>query len=158
MALEIERKFLVTGDAWRQAARPERIIQGYLSRDPDRTVRVRRRGNGAFLTVKGRTTGISRTEVEVAISLAEADELFPLCLAPLIDKTRHLLKFAGWTWEIDEFHGANDGLIVAEIELPSGEAGFELPPWVGAEVSHDFRYTNSHLSAHPFKTWATVQA
>ena len=154
MALEIERKFLLSGDGWRAGALPVRIIQGYLSRDPDRTVRVRRRGDEAFLTIKGRTEGVTRTEIELTIPPDQADELFALCLRPLIDKTRHLVEFAGSTWEIDEFHGENEGLIVAEIERPSEEAPFATPPWLGQEVSHDYRYTNSHLSANPYTTWS----
>lgn len=153
MPVEIERKFLVTGDAWRESSRPVKIVQGYLSRDPDRTVRVRQKGDAAFLTIKGRATGITRTEIEFPIPLTDARDLFLLCLTPLIDKTRHLLTHAGHTWEVDEFHGENEGLILAEIELPSEDSPFEPPPWLGPEVSSDHRYSNSRLSANPFKTW-----
>ena len=153
MPVEIERKFLVTSDAWREGARPVKIVQGYLCRDPERVVRVRQRGDEAFMTIKGRASGISRTEIEFPISLTHARELFPLCLAPLIEKTRHIVNHAGHTWEVDEFHGENDGLIVAEIELDSEDTGFALPPWAGAEVSMDHRYANSSLSEHPFRKW-----
>ncbi|MGJ8673802.1 CYTH domain-containing protein [Rubritalea sp.] len=153
MATEIERKFLVTSDDWKADAKPTHIVQGYLSSDPDRTVRVRIHNDKAFLTIKGRASGISRTEVEFNISIDHARELLPLCLTPPIEKTRHLLVIDSHTWEIDEFHGSNQGLIVAEIELSSENEAFEKPLWVGAEVSHDFRYANSHLSENPYSGW-----
>ncbi len=154
MPFEIERKFLVTSQDWKPISTPTEIIQGYLSRDPDRIVRVRLRGDQAFLTVKGRPTGITRTEIEFPISVEEARAMFPLCLAPLIEKTRHELPIGPHVWEIDEFHGINAGLIVAEIELSSEDEPFERPSWLGQEVSHDRRYSNSHLSQNPFSTWS----
>jgi adenylate cyclase len=153
MPIEIERKFLVTSDSWRDTASSRRIAQGYLSREPDRVVRVRLIGDAAFLTIKGRTTGVSRSEFEYAIPVDHARELLAMCIPTAIDKTRHELEFAGFTWEIDEFHGANAGLVVAEIEIPAANAIFDRPDWLGAEVSSDFRYTNSHLSEHPFTSW-----
>jgi len=155
MPVEIERKFLVTSDGWRAHASARRIAQGYLSRDPDRVVRVRWVGDAGFVTIKGRTTGISRAEFEYAIPPADARELLSICVPTVIDKTRHEVEFAGFIWEIDEFHGDNSGLVVAEIELPAADTHFERPEWLGAEVSSDFRYTNSHLSEHPFSTWIT---
>lgn len=154
MAVEIERKFLVIGDAWREGAVPSRIVQGFLSRDPDRIVRVRIRDDEAFLTVKGRSAGIARVEVETAIPVAEARQLLPLCLPPLIEKIRHEVKWQGHLWEVDEFSGENAGLIVAEVELSSVDESFELPPWTGLEVTEDFRYSNSALSERPYREWA----
>ena len=158
MAVEIERKFLVIGDAWRAQASPSRITQGYLCRDPDRVVRVRLRDEEGFMTIKGRTTGVSRTEIEFAIPPAEARELLAMCLPAVIDKTRHEVVWAGHLWEVDEFHGDNAGLIVAEIELPAEDTAFELPPWIGEEVSMDRRYSNSNLSQQPFSMWPEAQA
>lgn len=154
MPVEIERKFLVTNDSWRAFGSARRIVQGYLSREPDRVVRVRLIGDGGFITVKGRTTGISRAEFEYAIPVADAQELLSICVPTVIDKTRHEVEIAGFTWEIDEFHGDNAGLVVAEIELTATDTDFERPVWLGTEVSSDFRYTNSYLSEHPFSSWA----
>lgn len=152
MATEIERKFLVTGNAWRQG---EGVCfsQGYLNRDKDRTVRVRIAGEQAFLTIKGRTEGASRAEFEYEIPLADGQALLALCERPLIDKIRRVVVHAGNTWEVDEFLGENAGLVVAEIELQSEDQPFELPNWLGAEVTHDARYFNSSLSSHPFGVW-----
>ena len=153
MAVEIERKFLVNGDEWRKQAVPHRIVQGFLSRDPDRIVRVRVAGDNAYLTIKGRANGLSRAEFEFPIEVSLAQDLLQICLPTIIEKSRHKLGWGGVTWEIDEFHGANSGLIVAEVELPQEDTAFEMPPWIGAEVSFDYRYTNSQLSEHPFTTW-----
>lgn len=153
MAIEIERKFLVEGDAWREGAKPSRIVQGFLSRDPERIVRVRRQDDEAFLTVKGKGSGIARVEVEVAVPVEEARQLLALCLPPLIEKTRHLVTWAGHLWEIDEFHGENDGLVVAEVELAAEDESFDRPPWLGREVSEDFRYSNASLSERPWRDW-----
>jgi len=153
MAIEIERKFLVLSDAWREGASPSRIVQGFLSRDPERIVRVRLRDDEAFLTVKGKGTGLARVEVEVAIPAEEARQLLPLCLPPLIEKTRHLVTWAGHLWEVDEFEGDNAGLVVAEVELAAEDETFERPPWLGREVSDDFRYSNSALSERPWRDW-----
>jgi adenylate cyclase len=151
--VEIERKYLVSSNAWKQGAQGVEISQGYLSREPGRTVRVRRYGDRPFLTIKGPLVNLTRTEVEIPISAQDAQALFPLCHFPLIQKTRYAVLYRGHTWEVDEFHGENDGLVVAEIEVPSEDTNFEVPPWAGAEVTHDARYSNSSLSQHPYSQW-----
>ena len=152
MAIEIERKFLVVGDAWRDAPGVA-YAQGYLNRDKARTVRVRLAGGRAWLTVKGASTGATRAEFEYEIPPADAEQLLALCDGPLVRKLRRVVVHAGSTWEVDEFLGENAGLVVAEIELPSEDAPFEPPPWLGAEVTHDPRYFNSNLAAQPFSGW-----
>ncbi|WP_047394325.1 CYTH domain-containing protein [Chitinibacter sp. ZOR0017] len=153
MAVEIERKFLLANADWReQVQQSTRIAQGYLNDAPARTVRVRVKGEAAFLTIKGQTDGISRLEFEYPIPLADALELLKLC-PNVLDKTRHLVNLDGHTFEIDEFHGQNAGLIVAELELPSADARYPQPAWLGAEVSGDPRYFNSALSTHPYCNW-----
>ena len=152
MAIEIERKFLVTHDSWK-SLQGVLYKQGYLNRDPQRTVRVRVAGDKAFLTIKGITTGASRPEYEYAIPVADADELLGLCVGPIIVKTRRLIEHAGFTWEVDEFFGDNAGLVVAEIELTREDQAFDKPDWIGLEVTEDPRYFNSYLSLHPFNTW-----
>ncbi|QZA81391.1 CYTH domain-containing protein [Deefgea piscis] len=153
MAVEIERKFLLKNDTWRSDVhRSTRIAQGYLCTDPERTVRVRVKGDAAFLTIKGKNSGISRSEFEYEIPLAEAVELLKLC-PQVLDKTRHLLSIEQHTFEIDEFHGDNAGLIVAELELASENSTYPQPEWLGAEVSGDARYYNSALSITPFSRW-----
>jgi len=155
MAYEIERKFLVCGNAWRGAAHERREIrQGYLSRDPERTVRVRLAGEAGFLTIKGLSRGRTREEFEYGIPVAEARSLLGLCLPPLLEKSRHLVAHDGKTWEVDEFHGRNAGLIVAEIELDSEEEEVTLPDWIGTEVTDDPRYFNARLAETPFDAWA----
>jgi adenylate cyclase len=153
MATEIEQKFLVATDAWRDGTPGTRIAQGYLSQDPERTVRVRIAGETAWLTIKGRTLGIARAEFEYAIPLAEAKALLGMCLPSVIDKTRYEIGFAGHCWEVDVFHGENEGLVIAEVELEDESVCPELPPWLGAEVSTDPRYFNSRLAALPFSRW-----
>ena len=152
MAIEIERKFLVAGEGWRQAA-PLRICQGYLNRDADRTVRVRIAGERAYLTIKGRTKTIARPEFEYEIPVVDAEQLLELCERPILEKHRHVLVHSGSRWEVDEFHGDNEGLIVAEIELEREDQTFERPSWLHTEVTHDPRYFNSNLSARPYRTW-----
>jgi CYTH domain-containing protein len=152
MAIEIERKFLVLGDAWRQAA-PTRFSQGYLNRDKARTVRVRIAGSAGFLTIKGLSQGATRAEFEYPVPLADAQALLALCDGPCIEKDRHLVAHAGHTWEVDEFFGANAGLVVAELELQSEDEAFERPAWLGEEVTHDPRYFNSSLASLPFSQW-----
>lgn len=153
MATEIERKFLLLNADWRNAVRQSsRIAQGYLSHDLNRVVRVRLRAEQGFLTIKGKTQGIARQEFEYEIPAEDAIELLKLC-PEYIDKTRHLVDFGGYTWEIDEFHGANAPLIMAELELPSSDAPYSKPDWLGAEVSDDPRYFNSYLSEHPYSIW-----
>ena len=153
MPSEIERKFLVADDSWRDGTPGVGIAQGYLSQDPDRTVRVRIAGECAWLTIKGRTEGITRAEFEYGIPLEDARVLLGLCLPSVIDKTRHEISHAGHLWEIDVFHGDNDGLVIAEVELADESVSPELPPWVGAEVSADARYFNACLATAPFKKW-----
>ena len=152
MGIEIERKFLVRGPGWRVAA-PATFRQGYLSRDPERTVRVRLAGDAAFLTVKGRSRGAVRAEYEYPIPPADARELLALCEGPLVEKRRHVLEFGGLTWEVDEFLGENEGLVVAEVELDDASRDVALPDWVGEEVTHEPRYFNSNLSRCPFRLW-----
>ncbi len=153
MGIEIERKFLVLGEAWMEQGPGEYISQGYLSRDPARTVRVRIKGEQAWLTIKGISTGASRAEFEYAIPLADAIELLTLCESPRIEKFRRLIPYAGMTWEVDQFVGDNAGLVVAEVELASPDQQFDMPPWVGQEVTEDARYFNSQLTTRPFKSW-----
>lgn len=154
MAFEIERKFLLRDDSWRaQSTAAKRICQGYLSLDPDRTVRVRISGDQAWLTIKGRSEGITRAEFEYEIPLADANAMLRLCLPSVIEKTRHRIEWRGHVWEVDDFHGENDGLQVAEIELEDESVTPDLPAWVGDEVSDDPRYFNSCLARHPFQDW-----
>jgi adenylate cyclase len=154
MGTEIERKFLVKGTAWREGVHGQRFRQGYLSVDRERTVRVRAVGGRAWLTVKGLTTGFSRLEFEYEIPAADATTLLDeLCLQPIIDKTRYEVRHCGRLWEVDEFHGVNEGLVIAEIELDSEQDAFERPPWLGDEVSDDPRYFNARLVRHPFRDW-----
>ncbi len=152
MATEIERKFLVLGDDWR-TDQGVRFIQGYLNRDKERTVRVRIVGTQAFLTIKGINTGATRSEYEYEIPVVDAEELLKICESPLIEKTRHTVAYGGMIWEIDEFHGENEGLIVAEVELQKEDQCFELPGWLGQEVTGDARYFNSNLCANPYCNW-----
>ncbi len=154
MGHEIERKFLLSSDEWRRGAQGQLYRQGYLSTDTARTVRVRIVGQRALLTIKGLTRGISRLEFEYEIPLADATRLLDeLCHRPLIEKTRYEVGHAGLTWEIDEFHGDNKGLVVAEVELSAEDQHIELPGWVGAEVSGDARYYNANLAQHPYSQW-----
>ena len=152
MSVEIERKFLVRGDDWR-TDQGIRFIQGYLNRDMERTVRVRIAGAQAFLTIKGINTGATRAEYEYEIPVFDAEELLKICDGPLIEKTRHTVVYTGMTWEIDEFHGANEGLVVAEVELEKEDQCFERPGWLGPEVTGDVRYFNSNLYANPYSSW-----
>lgn len=152
MATEIERKFLVNEGAWRQA-HGVRVIQGYLSRDKHRIVRVRMAGERAWLTIKGLTTGVSRAEFEYEISAADAAQLLKLCIGTLVEKVRRIIREQGAVWDVDEFLGENAGLVVAEIELQAESQGFAKPDWLGEEITHDVRYFNSNLSEHPFRRW-----
>lgn len=155
MGIEIERKFLVANDSWRaQAQQATRFCQGYLSRDPVRTVRVRIAGDEALLTIKGATTGATRAEFEYPVPVDDARQLLGLCDGPVVEKVRHLCEVDGMTWEVDEFLGANAGLVVAEIELASESQPFSRPAWLGAEVTGDGRYVNANLAVRPFTTWS----
>lgn len=157
MAIEIERKFLVLGNGWRTT---DGVLyrQGYLNRDKARTVRVRIAGDHAFLTIKGKTNGISRSEFEYAIPVAEAHELLALCDGTLIEKIRHRIAHDGLIWEVDEFLGDNAGLVVAEVELQTTEQAVTLPDWVSVEVSDDAKYYNSNLFSSPFCTWQVTES
>lgn len=154
--LEIERKFLVRGDGYRlQAYGSSRIRQGYICSGHGRTVRVRLRGDRGYLTIKGPSNadGISRYEFEKEITLDEAEHLMLLCEPGQIDKTRYLVKSGNHTFEVDEFYGDNEGLVMAEVELRSEDEPFEKPDFIGQEVTGDRRYYNAHLLKNPFKTW-----
>lgn len=156
MALEIERKYLVRDHGWQTAfAERQYLKQGYLSQDPDRTVRVRVADDGAWLTIKGRSAGASRLEYEYPIPLAEAHEMLDvLCKGQgIIEKHRYRVPHGAHVWEVDVFEGENAGLIVAEIELQAPEEAFEIPDWIGEEVTHEARYFNSQLAQRPFCTW-----
>lgn len=152
MSTEIERKFLVHGTDWRQGA-PVRLRQGYLNRDKQRTVRVRIAGSRAYLTIKGLTRGVSRPEFEYEIPLQDGEALLTLCDGVPLEKDRYTLQHAGATWEVDEFLGANAGLVIAEIELTDERQEFERPGWLSSEVTDDPRYFNSRLIAAPYGTW-----
>jgi adenylate cyclase len=154
--VEIERKFLVSSNAFKEEAFTQnRIKQGYLSAVPERTVRVRIKGEKGFLTIKGisNESGLSRFEWEKEIPVDEAEKLLLLCEAGVIDKTRFEIKMGGHIFEVDEFYGENEGLVMAEIELESESETFEKPVWLGQEVTNDKRYYNSYLSNNPFKKW-----
>ncbi len=152
MATEIERKFLLANASWRDEIKySTRIAQGYLATDP--TVRVRIKGEEGYLTIKGKSLdGISRAEFEYPVPVADVLEMLKLC-PNVLDKTRHIVEFGGFSWEIDEFHGENAGLIVAELELPAVDTVYARPQWLGEEVTGDVRYYNSMLSQQPYSRW-----
>lgn len=155
MAQEIERKFLVRGDYKSHASSSSHIIQGYISSDAGRTVRVRLRDDRAYLTIKGASAdgGVSRFEWETEIASHDALQLLTLAQGPLIDKRRYIVEVDGHTFEVDEFYGDNEGLTLAEIELSSVDETFTRPDWLGDEVTGDRRYYNSHLRTYPYKSW-----
>jgi adenylate cyclase len=155
MAVEIERKFLVNDDRWReQVFRHSKMRQGYLNDTKQSSVRVRVAGDTAYLNIKSATLGIYRKEYEYSIPVGDANEILSeLAQKPLIEKTRYYVKNAGHVWEVDVFEGDNAGLVVAEIELSGEDEVFERPSWAGAEVSADPRYYNVCLAKHPYKTW-----
>lgn len=153
---ETERKFLVSSTDFKQEAyKKNRIVQGFLSTDPNRTVRIRINTDKAFLTIKGRSnsSGMTRFEWEKPIDVDEAEELLKLCLPGKIEKIRHLVKAGSHIYEVDEFLNENEGLIIAEIELKTEGEEFELPSWLGEEVTGQVKYYNSQLSHNPFKNW-----
>lgn len=155
MGQEIERKFLVQGNGWREGAEATRLRQGFLSTDPERTVRVRTAGSKAWLTIKGKTIGARRVEYEYEIPVSDAEQMLDsLCERPLIEKTRYEVPARGHTWEVDVFEGENKGLIIAEIELKDEAETFEIPSWVGEEVTDDARYFNSNLVREPYTSWS----
>ena len=152
--VEIEKKFLVCSDEWRKGAEGVTIYQGYLNSAKERTVRVRIYGSKAFLTIKGPKVNLTCAEFEYEIPVTEANQkLDELCERPLLKKTRYKVFHDGKTWEVDEFHGDNDGLVVAEIELDSEDETISHPEWVGSEVTKDPKYFNSSLISRPFSAW-----
>jgi CYTH domain-containing protein len=154
LGIEIERKYLVASQDWRDLAAGVDYRQGYLSTVKERTVRVRTIGDRGFLTIKGISTGASRAEYEYEIPAGEAHEMLDqLCERPLIEKRRFEVPFGGLIWEIDEFFGENAGLVVAEVELEDEDEEIDVPLWIGVEVTGDPRYFNSSLVANPFSTW-----
>jgi CYTH domain-containing protein len=158
MAREIERKFLVRDRRFEAGADATRYRQGYLSTEPERNVRVRTKGERAYLTVKGKAddgpAGLVRLEYEYEVPPADADEILDrLCHKPLIEKDRYRVEHGGLTWEVDVFHGDNEGLVVAEVELDDPDQPFEKPPWVGEEVTGDPRYLNANLVRKPYREW-----
>lgn len=154
MGIEIERKFLLTGTTWKHLAPGTSYRQGYLNSAKERTVRVRTIDDKGFLTIKGISVGATRVEYEYEIPVADAKHLLDdLCEKPIIEKNRYKISHSGFVWEIDEFFGENEGLVVAEIELESEDQTFEKPEWVGEEVTGDPRYFNSNLIKNPFIKW-----
>ncbi len=154
MPKEIERKFLVKDDSWRSPDPGKRYRQGYLSTVKERTVRVRTAGDKGLITVKGISTGATRSEYEYEIPFSDANEMLDqLCERPLIEKTRYRISAGGLVWEVDEFEGDNSGLITAEVELKDENEAVSIPGWVGEEVTGDSRYFNANLVARPFSSW-----
>lgn len=154
MATEIERKFLVKDDSWRGLGPGSRYRQGYLSTDPERTVRARVVAGKGYLTIKGKTVNAARAEYEYSIPVQDAEAILDeLCQRPLIEKTRYQIDYQGLVWEVDEFEGENAGLVIAEVELASADQAVSLPGWIGEEVTADPRYYNANLIANPFSRW-----
>lgn len=154
MATEIERKFLINQELWRPPPQGLKYRQGYIDTKNNTTVRVRVVGMQGFLTLKTKTVGYSRDEYEYLIPVDDAEAMLnTMCDQPLIEKTRYQLNYQGFLWEVDQFWGDNEGLILAEIELQEEGQFFELPPWVGVEVTADSRYYNSNLARNPFQSW-----
>ena len=155
MAFEIERKFLVKGDAWRGLAEPLRIRQGYVATKDGTTVRVRVVGDKAFLTLKDHAVGLVRHEFEYPIPVGDAETILDTMCGNLVEKNRYRIpaKEPGLVWEVDEFFGANAPLVTAEIELPDEKTVVELPDWIGLDVTNDHRYKNNNLAVHPFSEW-----
>ena len=156
--IEIERKFLVTSTKYRDEAKTKtRIIQGFLNTDKERTVRVRLKGENGFLTIKGKSSkdGLSRFEWEKEISKTEAEALLKLCMPTIIDKIRYEITLGQHIFEVDEFFGDNDGLVIAEVELTSKNEAIKKPNWLGEEVTGQIKYYNSQLSKQPYKTWSS---
>ena len=154
MGVEIERKFLVKNDDWKNLGTAVLYRQGYISSDYQKIVRIRTAGEKAFLTIKSKSDGIKRMEYEYEIPFADGHELLEtLCEPPIVEKTRTKIEWKGFLWEVDEFSGLNTGLVVAEIELPDENTIFEKPDWIGREVSEDKRYSNSNLIKMPFPKW-----
>ncbi|MDP4291434.1 MAG: CYTH domain-containing protein [Bacteroidota bacterium] len=158
MAKEIERKFRVRNESFKAFSTGVLYRQGYLSRDIERTVRIRVSGENAFITIKGMTNGFERLEFEYPILLEDANQMLEaICIKPLIEKLRYKVMCNGHLWEVDEFIGDNEGLIVAEVELESNDEEVVIPDWIGEEVTGDPRYYNSNMVTNPFKNWSDIQ-
>lgn len=155
MGIEIERKFLVKDDSWRGGVESEtHIMQGYLSDNPDATVRVRVKGGKGYLTIKGRGTGLVRPEYEYEIPVADAEPMLrELSVSAVVDKVRYRVRCGAHVWDLDVFSGDNAGLVMAEVELGAEDDAFDVPPWVGLEVTDDSRYYNANLAQHPYRDW-----
>ncbi len=153
MAKEIERKFLVTSDDWRAGAKGVSYMQGYIATKGDATVRVRVAGDKGFITVKGPSEGIVRDEFEYEIPKKDAEKMLETLCDSKVEKTRYKIKHDGLVWEVDEFAGANKGLVIAEVELPDEKHHVDPPSWAGADVSEDPRYTNAALAKNPYSQW-----
>jgi adenylate cyclase len=155
MALEIEHKYLIKPEAWAKVIPHKSVVlqQAYLSTDPEKTIRVRTMNDNAYMTIKGKSRGAVRLEYEYEIPLSDARELIRNFCSNVVEKVRHYVEHEGKTWEVDEFKGSNEGLLVAEIELQAEDEAYGLPDWAGANVTQDQRYANSNLSVKPFKSW-----
>jgi adenylate cyclase len=155
MAVEIERKYLVKNDSWRKSVEAQaHIMQGYLANDDTASVRVRVKGDAAYLTIKGATSGISRSEYEYQIPVEDAETMLrELAIFPAIDKVRYSVRSGKHLWDLDLFSGENEGLVMAEVELASEDEDFQMPDWAGEEVSGDTRYYNVNLASNPYKSW-----
>ena len=157
VGVEIERKFLVASNAWRSSCTGVCLLrQGYIAIDAGNTVRIRTEGDRAWLTIKGEQRGLQRAEFEYDVATDDADMLMLLCRERLVEKTRHLVPHGDLVFEVDEFHGENEGLVLAELELPDASLNVNLPIWIGREVSDDPRYSNASLSVAPFRLWREV--
>ena len=158
MAAEIERKFKVVSDEYKQLCKPLNCKQGYLETQSEPLVRVRIMGEKAYLTLKGKNEGIRRLEFEYEIPVTDANKLFSnFCSTTLIEKNRYILSVEETIWEVDEFLGENSGLVIAEVELSSEDANFHKPNWIGQEVSHDTKYYNYKLVEHPYSKWNEIE-
>ncbi len=155
MAIEIERRFLVADETWRESSEShERFVQGYILNSEEKCVRIRIAGDSAWITVKGGSDALNRLEFEYSIPLDDARTMIDtLCDDRVIDKIRHRISQGDLTWEVDVFSGPNSGLVIAEVELPTAETPFAHPPWLGEEVSHDPRYLNARLLRNPWPSW-----
>ncbi|QDQ26952.1 CYTH domain-containing protein [Chitinimonas arctica] len=153
MAKEIERRFHLKNEQWRDLVQGEWLKQGYLSVEPARTVRVRVKGDQAWLTLKSHISAVSRHEFEYPIPLADAETILAAMCPMLVEKKRYRIQLGPHLWEIDEFFGQNEGLLLAEVELSDEAEAYTAPAWLGEEVTHDPRYTNSYLSQHPWPNW-----
>ena len=157
MSVEIERKFLVKGNEWRQLAQAVNYKQGYISTEKEHTVRVRTIESQAYLTIKGKSVGATRLEFEYEIPLNDANELLNnLCHKPFIDKNRYKIQYKDLTWEVDEFFGENEGLILAEVELHDENQKIEIPDWIGIEVTGEPKYYNANLISNPYCNWKKI--